>query len=317
MPRLSRPRFGSLQFYPRKRAAKFLPSVNWTTIKAEKDGILGFIAYKVGMASAVVKDLTEKSMTSGKRIVLPVTILETPNMKIFSVRFYKNGRTIKDIVVVNDKDLKKKLKLPKAHHHDLTKAPSDFDDIKLIVYSLPRQTTIKKTPDLIEVAFHAQNKLEFVKHLLNKEISLHDFLKFPLLDVRGLTKGKGNSGPVKRFGISLKQHKSEKGRRRPGSLAPWHPARVTFRTPMLGQLGLFSRVHYNQKVIGSGSIKEKDINPKTGYKHYGKISSNYLLIAGSVQGPPRRQILLTPSFRPTKMQAKKKLELIEVIGGKR
>ena len=88
---------------------------------------------------------------------------------------------------------------------------------------------------------------------MNKEIFISDiFEKGLLADARGLTKGKGLVGPVKRFGITLKQHKSEKGRRRPGSLGPWHPARVIFRVPMAGQLGMFKRVIYNNKIIKIG-----------------------------------------------------------------
>ncbi len=312
MAKLARPRFGSLQFYPRKRAEKFVPSVNWSTIKTDSPGILGFIGYKVGMASAIVKNTTDKAMTVGKRIAIPVTILEVPNMKVYSVRFYKNNRVVKDIIVSNDKELKKVVKVPK-NVPSFDNFPA-FDDIRLIVYSMPKQTSIKKTPDLIEIAIYAPNKLEFVKSIINKELTLNDFLRFQLLDIRGLTKGKGLVGPVKRFGISLKGHKSEKGRRRPGSLAPWHPARVTFRTPMAGQLGLFTRVHYNSKVIGHGNIKDKDINLMGGFKHYGKINSSYLIVNGSVQGPAKRQILLTPAFRATKHQTKKKYEFIELVG---
>ena len=51
MPKINRPRFGSLQFWPRKRAEKEIPSVNWKTIKGK--GILGFITYKVGMATEI------------------------------------------------------------------------------------------------------------------------------------------------------------------------------------------------------------------------------------------------------------------------
>ena len=316
MPAPKSPRHGSLQFYPRKRVTKFIPSVNWNVlknIKFESNSILGLIAYKVGMATAIVKNTTDKAMTAGKRIAIPVTILEAPNMKIYSVRFYKKGKVVKDVVVSNDKELKHILKVPKQAS-SLDHIPSDYDDIKLLLYSIPKQTSIKKTPDLAEVAITAENKLEFIKSLLNKEITLGDFVKTSLVDIRGLTKGKGLQGPVKRFGITLKAHKSEKGRRRPGSLAPWHPARVTFRTPMAGQLGLFTRVHYNSKIITSGNIKEKDINPKSGYKHYGKINSSYIVLNGSVQGPAKRQILLTPSFRPTKSQAKKKYEFVELIG---
>src|SRR3990172_12174219 len=111
------PRKGSLQFWPRKRASKLLPSVNWTAINSDSKGLKGFICYKAGMASAYVKDNTEHSMTKGKKIVLPVTILECPSMKILSVRFYKNGLVSKEILAENlDKELKRKIKMAKKKH---------------------------------------------------------------------------------------------------------------------------------------------------------------------------------------------------------
>lgn len=318
MSKISRPRRGSLQFYPRKRAAKFLPSVNWKSLcqfKPEKEGLLGFIAYKVGMASALIKDNTENSLTKSKRVIIPVTIVEIPNMKVFSIRFYKNSQPIKDLVVSNDKELKRKLKIPKTLK-DIEKdapKPEEYDNITLIVYSLPKQAKIKKTPDLIEVAIHASDKLAFAKSLIGKEITQNEFTHNNLLDIRGLTKGKGTQGPVRRFGIGLKSHKSEKGRRNPGSLAPWHPCYITFRTPMPGQLGLFSRTHYNFNVINSNNISEKNINPKKGFKKYGNINTSYIIVKGSVQGPPKRQIMLTPAQRPSKKQAKQTYDFLEVI----
>ena len=107
MPVAKSPRKGSLQYWPRKRARKFLPRVNWNIINSEKEGLRGFICYKVGMKSALVKDTTENSMTKGKRIAVPVTILECPPMKILSVRFYKNGTVKNEIIndeVIKDKD---------------------------------------------------------------------------------------------------------------------------------------------------------------------------------------------------------------------
>ncbi len=315
MAKLSKSREGSLQFWPRKRAAKVLPSVNWDFLRGKEktSSLLGFIAYKVGMATALVKDNTSDSMTKGKKIYLPVTILEVPNMKIFSIRFYKYGKVLKDVIVSQDKELKKIVRVPKNLKLLDSEIPKDYEDIRILVYSLPKQTSVKKTPDIIELAVHSENKLEYIKSLVGKEISLRDFLNFELLDVRGLTIGKGLTGPVKRFGLALKQHKTEKGVRRPGSLGPWHPARVTFRVPQAGQLGFFSRIHYNLKLIYSGNKTEKDINPSSGFKHYGKIMSSYIILKGSVQGPPKRQILITPSFRPTKLTAKKKFEFQELI----
>jgi len=267
----------------------------------------------VGMATAVVKDNSPDSMTKGKKIALPVTIIETPNMKIFSVRFYKNGKVMKDVVVSNEPILKRIVKVPKEIKPLESQAPKEFDDIRLVVYSIVKSSGIKKTPDIIEFAIHAPNKLEFAKSMISREITIKDFIHSGLVDIRGLTKGHGLTGPVKRFGITLKQHKTEKGVRRPGSLSPWHPARVTFRTPMAGQYGCFSRVHYNYNVLSSSSISEKDINPKQGFMHYGKIKSSYLLVKGSVQGPAKHQLLLTFSFRPTKHTSKKKYELQEVF----
>ena len=99
MPATRSPRKGSLQFWPRKRAKKFLPSVNWRFLKdGSSKNLKGFIAYKAGMASAYVKDNTPDSRTKDKKITVPVTILECPKMKILSVRFYKNKKVVKDVL---------------------------------------------------------------------------------------------------------------------------------------------------------------------------------------------------------------------------
>ena len=72
-------------------------------------------------------------------------------------------------------------------------------------------------------------KISFIKENLNKEISISDvFNGWQIADLRGLTKGQGFSGPVKRFGVKLRFHKTEKGQRKVGSIGPWHPARVVF-----------------------------------------------------------------------------------------
>ena len=92
MPRHNTPRHGSLQFYPRVRARRIMPRVNWNAISKKEPGMLGSIGYKVGMMSAYVKDNTPNSLTKGQRIIIPVTIIECPSIKILSVRFYKNKK---------------------------------------------------------------------------------------------------------------------------------------------------------------------------------------------------------------------------------
>ena len=117
MGTIRRPRKGSLQFWPRKRAKKFLPIVNWSTVGDNVKNLKGFICYKAGMGSAFVKDETPNSMTKGKKIIVPVTILECPPMRILSVRFYKNGLVASEFMNDNlNKELVSKIKMPKKKH---------------------------------------------------------------------------------------------------------------------------------------------------------------------------------------------------------
>ena len=314
MPTRKSPRKGSLQFWPRKRAAKFLPSVNWDAIHSGKT-LKGFICYKAGMVSAYVKDNTPDSMTKGQKIVIPATILECPSLKIFSVRFYKNTKVTNEILSPSlDKELSKKLKLPKNYSKKIDDVkPEDYEDVRVIAYSVVKQTNLKKKPDMIEIGLSGskEEKLKYIKENLEKEISVLDiFEDKQLVDLRGLTKGKGLSGPVKRFGITLKSHKSEKGRRRPGSLGPWHPARVTFRAPQAGQLGMFTRVIYNNKIVAIG--KSEDKKELKNIKNFGDVKTDYIIVNGSIQGSAKRQLLITAPLRETKKQSKKDLELVDL-----
>jgi len=303
------PRRGSLQYWPRKRARKFLPSVNWKAIKNNSNKLEGFICYKAGMASAYVKDDTPDSMTKGKKIIVPVTIIECPTLKIFSVRFYKNGKVAKEVLAESlDKELKKIVKLPKiAKKADLE---GSYDDVRVLCYSVVKKTGIKKTPDLVEIAIggNYEDKIKFIKENLNKEVSVSSiFEKGKLVDVRGLTKGKGLQGPVRRFGITLKSHKSEKGRRT-GPLGSFSPGRTTFNAPMAGQLGMFTRVSYNNMIIDLGKAENKF----RGIKNFGDVKTDYLILTGSVQGTAKRQLLVTNPLRVTKKQSKKNYELLEI-----
>lgn len=336
-------RSGSLQFYPRCRAKKIIPSVNWrpvanhnrkeNTHNGAKAGLMGFIGYKVAMTSVSAKDETPDSMTKGKKIIVPGTIIECPSMKIYSIRFYKNGQVVGDVVVSNDKILKRKIKVVnnaetvKNFEEKIKKFSANdnsFDDVRVVVFSEVFKTGIgKKKPNLLEIGLsgsNKQDKLNFAKEKVGKEISVVDVFGASvgkLVDIHGVTKGYGLQGPMKRFGIGLKSHKAEKGQRRPGSLGPWKPSRTTFRAPQAGQVGFFTRVSYNNLVLKVGSVKEKDakgvsVNVPGGYKRYGDVKTDFMILRGSVPGPKRRGIAITSAIRPTKFQAKKKLEVLEL-----
>ena len=266
------------------------------------------------MASAAVKDDTPDSLTKGKQIVLPSTLLECPPIKIFSVRFYKYNKVVKDVLSDGlDKELKRKVKIPKKKGDIDSIKPEDYDDIAIIAYSVVKKTNVKKTPDLVEIGLSGsvEEKLKFVKENMGKEMSALDFFEVgKLVDVRGLTKGKGYQGPVKRFGVTLRVHKSEKGQRKVGSIGPWHPARVTFRVPMAGQVGMFTRAIYNKTILSSG--KAEDNKFLKNIKNYGDIKTDYLVVSGSVMGSAKRQLVLTAPLRKTKKQEKKAYSFVEL-----
>ena len=316
MPKFKGPRHGSLQFFPRVRAKKIMPRVNWNAVSAGKKekGMLGFIGYKVGMMSAYLRDNTPHSLTKGQRIIIPVTIIECPTLKILSVRFYKYGKVIGEVLNQNlDKELKRKIKMPKKVNKKLEDF-SDFDDVRVVAYSQVKKTGIKKSPDILEIGLSgtAGEKLDWVKNNLSKEISIKDVLKEGIVDVHGITKGKGLQGTIKRFGLTLKAHKSEKGRRTLGSGGPWHPSRVDFTQPRAGQMGFFTRVVYNNKIVNVGNISEKDINPSSGFKHFGKIKTDYLILRGSIQGPVKRALVIAAPLRASKKRSKLNYDFIEL-----
>ncbi len=323
MPKRSKPRKGSLQFWPRKRAAKMLPSANWKAVENAsegKEGLLGFVGYKAGMSSVVVNDSTENSLTSGENISLPVTIIECPPMKVYSIRFYKNGKVWKDICFGEDKELSRKVKVRKKKEgaekgQELDKIDvKEVEDIRVVMFSQTKLTGIKKKPDMVEIGIggSVEDKLKIAKELVGKEINVESvFESMKGVDIRGVTKGKGFVGPVKRFGIRLKQKKSEKGQRRPGSLGAWTPKKVSFRAPMAGQLGVFTRTQFNNLLLFVGSKEDAArVNPAGGLTKYGLVKNPFVLVRGTIPGARKRPLLITQPLR--KMKKEEKYDLVTV-----
>ena len=83
---------------------------------------------------------------------------------------------------------------------------------------------------------------------------------------------------------------------------------------MAGQLGMFTRIVYNSTIIDLGSThgKEKIEGKLKNMENYGNVQTDHLIVAGSVQGSPKRQLVVTFPLRETKKQAKKIYDLIEL-----
>ncbi len=306
MPKAHNPRHGSMQFWPRVKAKRIYPRVKrFPTGKEAK--LNGFSGYKVGMTHMIITDGRKNSMTKGDDISLPVTIVECPPIKIAGARLYKKKyltmQPAGDILAKADKQLARKLKTPKKEGKKLDAVkPEDYDDIRLLVQTRPNMTgTGKKKPELFEVGLggNKEDKLNFAKENLGKELSVKDvFTEGQLLDIHAVTKGKGYQGPVKRFGIKIRHHKSEKTKRGPGSLGDWKH-KSTWRVPHAGQMGFHTRIDYNKQIMMIGDDPER-VNVLGGFKRYGQVKNTYLLLKGSIPGPAKRVLRLQKARRPNR-----------------
>src|SRR3989338_4093158 len=128
-------------------------------------------------------------------------------------------------------------------------------------------------------------QLASAKALLGKELTVADALKpGSQVDVHAVTKGKGFQGEVKRHGVSIRQHKSEKRKRGKAQLGPWTPSKVSYTIPQTGKMGYHLRTEYNKWVVAVGADPGK-IQQSGGFIHYGIVKNPYVLIKGSVAGP--------------------------------
>lgn len=300
--RMNQPRHGSMQFWPRKRAKKIVPTIHkWA--KNDFTKVAGFIGYKAGMTHIVLQDNDPKSLTKGQSIVIAVTILECPSLKPYSLRFYASSPVgLQLISEVFAEKIDAPFKKPKSQGA----IPQTFTELRLVAYTQPKLTNIgEKKPDLLELAVTGkttEEKLNFAKALLQKELKVSDvFKEGQYVDLHAVTKGKGFQGTVKRFGVKIRQHKSEKTKRGIGTLGPWTPKKVSWRVPQPGKMGFHTRTEYNKWLLKI-SGKPEEVIPKGGFLQYGLIKNEYVMVKGSVAGTRKRPIVLTDALRATKKQ---------------
>ncbi|MBW3011929.1 50S ribosomal protein L3 [Candidatus Woesearchaeota archaeon] len=307
MPTVRSPRAGSLQYWPRRKAKKQTPRIrNLPKVKEPK--LSCFAGYKVGMVTVSYKDSKKTSPTVNLEVARPATVVECPPLKILSVRFYKNtpyGLRLQTEVLNTklDKDVARKISVPKkTKEQDIAKAVEKFDELRLLVYTQPRLTTLeKKRPEVFEVTVGGsqEEQLNYAKEHMAKEITVSDVLKAgEFVDVHAVSKGKGFQGPVKRFGIGLRSHKSEKARRN-AVLAPEGDAKVQYFAHQAGQTGYHLRTDYNKYIIKVlDNAKEMEH-----FKHYGELNNPCVLLYGTVPGSVKRLIKLSKAIRPNKKLA--------------
>jgi large subunit ribosomal protein L3 len=312
------PKHGSLAYLPRKRAKKLLARIRyWPKIEAETPRLLGFMGYKAGMTYVFAIEDRKRSPNYGKEIMRPATIIETPPMLVCAVRAYaKNAYGLQTITEAWMKDppeeLERVFTLPENFNteENLKKIEENLDKIakiRVIAITQPKQTSVpKKKPDMAEIEVGGgtiQQQFEYAKSLLGKTVNPTEIFKEgQYIDVIAVSTGKGFQGPVKRWGVTILQHKGRKTKRGIATLGPWNPHHVMYSVPRAGQMGFHQRTEYNKRILKIGN-DGKEVTPKGGFVRYGIVRGPYILLDGSVPGPEKRPIRLRYPARPPKQVA--------------
>lgn len=319
MASIHRPKRGSLAFSPRKRAKSHIPRFRaWPEATGEPK-LQSFAGYKVGMTHVIMVDDIKNSLTQGMEISVPVTVIETPAIRVAAIRAYAEGsageKAVAEVWAADlDPELKRRIPVPAADNmaenlENIGKMIEEgkVSDIKAVTYTLPKSLTgvPKKTPDIMESGISARDlntKFEYAKSVLGTLVSVTDVFKTgTLVDTAAITIGKGTQGPVKRWGIQLmkNKHSRQGSLRQIGTLGPWHPDHVSWRVPQMGQMGYHQRTEFNKRILKIGSDGE-EVTPEGGFLNYGLVRGDYVLIKGSVPGPSKRLIRLRDPIRAKK-----------------
>lgn len=309
MAKKHHPRRGSHGYSPRKRAKREIPRFkNWPELDiSESPRIQGFVGYKAGMTHIIGIDTRPKSTTSGHEIQLPVTVIEVPPLEPIALRVYERTpyglRTLTEFWNSNlNKHLSRRINVP-SKGHKIDVETEKVDDVRILVHTQPYLVTgvPKKKPEIVELRIGGgtiEQRLDFAREIMKKEIKITDFAhEGKIVDVIGVTKGKGFQGAVQRWGVKLLHHKDRKHRRKVGTMGPHFPAYVRPTVPLAGQMGYHRRTEYNKIILKIGDNGD-EITPKGGFLRYGIVRNEYLLLKGSIPGTTKRLIGLRDPIRP-------------------
>lgn len=299
----------------------------WPQLVTEKSTLLGFAGFKAGGIHILTVDDREKTPNFGKQLLNAATVIATPPIKIIGIRGYTRDLYGQHAIFdVYAKDLPKELSRKfdaKSTDDGISKAESLLEsasDVMAIVAISPNSIGLgQKVPFVFEVAVSGKDprsQYDYVKSLLGREIKNTDVFQIGQnIDVFGITRGKGIEGPITRFGVKRKQHKSRKSVRAVGTLGPISPAVVMYTVARQGQRGFHQRTEYNKRILiisNTDKDAQNSINPPGGFKHFGLVKGDYIVVRGSVPGVPKRLVKMR---QPIRGVSKKVLEpkVLEVV----
>ncbi|KHF99073.1 60S ribosomal L3-2 -like protein [Gossypium arboreum] len=115
------------------------------------------------------------------------------------------------------------------------------------------------------------------------------FQKDEMIDIIGVTKGKGYEGAVTRWGVTRLPRKTHRGLRKQNGYH--HRTEMNKKVYKIGKAG-----HESHAAMTDYDRIEKEITPMGGFPHYGVVNEDYLVIKGGCVGPKKRVVTLRPSL---------------------
>ena len=308
--RHSAPHRGSLAYLPRCRAKSMEARIRaWPKVNSDEPKLLAHAGFKAGCVQIVNIDDREKTPNHGKQLVSLGTVIATPPILIIGIRGYSIDSRGKHAEFNYHAD-----NLPKYISQFITTKENSLNnsekllkkikEIYAIIAVRPRNAGLsQKKPYIFEASVKGgdvKKQFTFLQGLLGKEVKIDQVFDVgTTVDTAAITKGKGWEGPITRWGVKRKQHKSRKSVREVGSLGPISPQYVMYTVPRAGQRGFHQRIEYNKRIMLMDNTENSKfkINPDGGFKHFGNVNGDFVIVRGSVPGTYNRLIKLRSQIR--------------------
>jgi large subunit ribosomal protein L3e len=223
------------------------------------------LGFKAGMTH-IVRELDRiGSKMHKKEIVEPVTLIETPPLIVIGLVGYIDTptglRVLKTTFAAHIADEAKRIYY-KRWHQSKKKAFTKYSKVASEKKeTLPEAFALmKKYCSVVRVLAHTQmkklglrqkkayvleiqvnggsisEKVDFAADLLEKEVPVSSvFEQDEMIDILGVTTGKGFEGVTARWGTTKLPRKTHKGLRKVACIGAWHPSRVQWTVPRAGQ----------------------------------------------------------------------------------
>jgi len=317
------------------------------------------MGFKAGMTHILREVNRPGSKLHKKETVEAVTIVETPPMVVVGLvgyvetprglrtlttvwtehlsesvkrRFYKNwykckrkafDRYAARVADANNKDMENELARMKKYCHV----------VRVLAHTQIRKVKLRqKKAHLMEIQINGgtvSQKVDWGRDLFERKVPVDSvFSQNDMIDVLGVTKGRGYTGVVSRWGVTRLPRKTHRGLRKVACVGAWHPARIRFTVPRHGQDGYHHRTEMNKKIYRIGQAAKPDggkfnpnattssdltvkaITPLGGFPQYGEVNEDYVMLKGCIVGVKKRVVVLRKSLvRQVKRVALEEIDL--------